>query len=64
MNSQSHIRKAVFVYDSNREFIGRYDGVMDAQRALSISHETIKKHAKVAGPYKQYIFSYERLGDL
>ena len=63
MNSQSHIKKAVFVYDSNREFISKYDGVMDAQRALNISHDTIKKHAKVAGLYKQYIFSYERLED-
>jgi hypothetical protein len=64
INQQSLIRKAaVFVYDTNRNFICKYDGVMAASRALSISHLTIKNHAKIAGIYKNYIFSYERLID-
>jgi len=59
----SHIKKAIFVYDINKKFIGKYDGVMDAQRALNISHSTIKNYAKVGGTCKEYIFSYERLVD-
>ena len=42
---------------------GKYDGVMVAQRALKISHCTIKNCAKIGGTYKGYIFSYERLID-
>jgi len=63
MNNNSHIRKAVFVYDLNRNFIGKYEGVMDAQRALKISHCIIKNSAKIDGVYKGYVFSYERLRD-
>jgi hypothetical protein len=36
---------------------------MVAQRALKISHSTIKNYAKIGGTYKGYIFSYERLID-
>jgi hypothetical protein len=61
MNNNSHIRKAVFVYDINRNFIVKCDGVMEAQRALNISHSTIKNYAKIGGAYKGYIFIYERL---
>lgn len=61
INNNSHIKKAVFVYDTNRSFLAKYDGVMEAQRALKISHSTIKNYAKIGGAYKGYIFSYERL---
>ena len=61
INNNSHIKKAVFVYDINRKFIDKYEGVMEAQRALKISHSTIKKYANVGGAYNGYIFSYERL---
>jgi group I intron endonuclease len=61
INNNSHIKKAVFVYDTNRNFLAKYDGVMEAQRALKISHSTIKNYAKIGGVYKGYIFSYERL---
>lgn len=61
MNNNSHIRKAVFVYDIDKNFIRKFDGVMDIQRTLGIGHSTIKKYAKVGGIYKGYIFSYERL---
>lgn len=63
MNKSSHIKKAVFVYDIHKNLIGKYEGVMDAQRALKVSHSTIKNYAKVGGSYREYIFSYERLGD-
>jgi hypothetical protein len=61
INSQSHIKKAVFVYDVNKNFIRKFEGVMEAQRALNINHSTIKKYAKLNGVYNEYIFSYERL---
>ena len=63
INKNSHIKKAVFVYDINKNFIGKFEGVMDAQRALKISHSTIKNFAKLGGTYKEYIFSYERYMD-
>jgi len=61
INNNSHIRKAVFVYDVNRNFICKYEGVTKAQQALNINHSIIKKYAKVGGIYNGYIFSYERL---
>ena len=61
INNNSHILKAVFVYDINSKFIYKYEGVMAAQRALNISHSTIKKYDNVGGAYNGYIFSYERL---
>lgn len=63
INNNSHIKKAVFVYDTNKNFIGKFEGVMQARKNLNISHETIKKHALLNKPYKGYIFSYDRLND-
>ena len=63
INQQSHIKRAIFVYDTNKNFIGKYEGVMAASRALKISHLTIKNHANVGGIYRNYIFSYVRLID-
>lgn len=61
INKCSYIKKAVFVYDTSKNLIGKYDGVTSAQRALNINHSIIKKYAKIDGTYKGYIFSYERL---
>lgn len=61
INNHSHIRKAVFVYDINKNFICKYDGVTEAKKDLNISHSTIKKYAEVGDTYGGYIFSYERL---
>jgi len=61
ISNNSHIRKAVFVYDTNKNFISKHQGVTDAQKALNINHSTIKKYAKINGSYNGYIFSYERL---
>jgi len=60
---ESHIKKAIFVYDTDKNFIGKYDGVMAASRALKLNQLTIKNQAIVGGTYKNYIFSYERLID-
>ena len=61
--NQGDIRKAIFVYDENKNFIGKYKGVKDAERAFNINHSIIKKYASLAGSYKGYIFSYERILD-
>lgn len=63
INNNSHIRKAVFVYDINKNFICKYNGVTEAKKYLNISHSTIKYYAKLGGGYNGYIFSYKRLKD-
>lgn len=66
--NNSHIKKAIFVYKCipnqqgiKKEFILKFEGVTQAQKELNINHDIIKKHALVQLPYKDYIFSYERL---
>lgn len=61
MNSQSHVKKAVFVYDENRNFINKYEGVTKVQKHMNINHSTVKKYASLTHSYNGYIFSYERL---
>ena len=61
INNKSFIKKSVFVYDKNKVFIYKYNGVKDAERALNINHCTIKKYASLNNEYKGYIFSFERL---
>lgn len=58
--NSSHIKKAIFVYNSNKEFIVKFEGVTHAQKELNINHDIIKKYALLNKPYKDYIFSYER----
>lgn len=62
MKSQKHILRAVFVF-KDKEFICRYNGIMEAQRALNISHETIKLNIENNTMYKGYTFSYHRISD-
>jgi hypothetical protein len=61
MNNQSHIKNAVYVYDENKNFICKYDGVTKAQKHLNINHLTIKKYAQLGEKYNGYIFSFERI---
>ena len=63
INDNSNVRKGIFVYDANKNFIGKYEGVTHAQKTFNINHSTIKKYAKINGSYNGYIFSYERLKD-
>jgi group I intron endonuclease len=79
INNNSHIKKAIFVYSLNKEFIGKFEGVTHAQRELNINHDIIKKCALLNTPYRHhaplatkwggvvadqgYIFSYERISD-
>ena len=58
--NNSHIKKAIFVYNEKKEFIRKFEGVMHAQKQLNISHDIIKKYALLNAPYKGYVFSYER----
>ena len=60
-NNKNYIKKAIFVYDKYNNFIGKYEGVKDAERAFKINHSTIKKYASLGSIYNDYIFSYERL---
>ena len=60
-NNNSHIKKAIFVYDIDMNFINKYDGVMAAARSLNFSHEAIKKKALAKEVYNNYYFSYERI---
>jgi NUMOD1 domain len=58
--SNSHIKKAIFVYNTNKEFICKFEGVIQAQKELKINHDIIKNCALLNTPYKGYIFNYER----
>jgi len=59
----SHIKKAIFVYNTNKDFIRKFEGVTHVQKELNINHDIIKKYALLNTPYKEYIFSYQRLID-
>lgn len=56
-----HIRKAVFVYNTNKELLHKYDGVVQLEKELNIKHEIVTKNAKLNKPFNGYIFSYELL---
>lgn len=57
-----HIRKAIYVFSPDSILLAKYDGVIEAQKALGISHETIKKYCKTAEVYDdRFIFSYHNL---
>jgi len=61
INNNSHIKKAVFVYDINKNFVTKYDGVTAAAKSLNINHLSIKNKALSREIYKGYMFSYEIL---
>jgi group I intron endonuclease len=53
------IRKKVYVYDSNKQFIKCYDSVKFAVNDLHISFETIKKYLDIDKIYKDKYFYSE-----
>jgi len=63
IKKNSHIKRAIFVYLLNKEFVKKFDGVTQAKKELRISHDVIKKHALLNKPYGMYVFSYERIKD-
>lgn len=60
MKSQKHIRKAIFVFKDG-EFICKYNGIMEAEKALNISHDTINDNIEKNSAYKGYRFSLHRI---
>lgn len=60
MISQKHIRKAIFVFKDS-EFLCKYNGIMEAERALNISHDTINSNIGKNTMYKGYRFSLHRI---
>jgi len=63
MNNNSKIKKAIFVYNTNKEFLCKFEGVTQASKELNMNHCLIKNNACLAGnaSIKGYIFSYDRL---
>lgn len=61
INNDSNIKRAVFVYNLNKDFINKYDGVTVAAKSLNINHVLIKDKAINKDSYKSYIFSFERI---
>ncbi|RYE16096.1 MAG: hypothetical protein EOP34_00285 [Rickettsiales bacterium] len=61
MNNNNHIKKAIFIYDKDINFLKKFDGVTLAAKFLNLSHETIKKKALDKQVCNGYYFSYERL---
>ena len=55
------IKKSIFVYDTNKNFIGRHDGVTQASNIYHIHHHAIRECAKLNLLHKSgYYFCYER----
>ncbi len=57
------IKQPIFVFDKDKNFIRKFDGIMLAELELGIRHEIIKKHVISNLPYDNYIFSFHRLLD-
>lgn len=57
------IKQPIFVFDKDKNFICKFDGILLTESELGIIHEIIKKHAISKLPYNNYIFSYHRLLD-
>ncbi len=52
MKNSSHIRKAVFLFDAQKNFIRRYDGIVDASKDLGINHSVIQQNIELKTSYK------------
>lgn len=44
IKNNKHVKKALFVYNLNKELINKYDGILIASKDLKISHNIIKKN--------------------
>ena len=56
MKSKKHIRKAIFVFKDG-EFYRKYDGLLEAEKDLNVSHDTINANIENNTTYKGYRFS-------
>jgi hypothetical protein len=64
IQTSSHILKAIFVFNSKNEFLFKFDGVLEAQKALNISHDTIKSHLDSGKAHNNYLFFSHRVLEL
>jgi hypothetical protein len=55
------IKQPIFLFDTNKNYIKEFKGIVDAESELKISHDIIKKHINTKISYKNYYFSYHRL---
>jgi hypothetical protein len=60
MKAQKHIRKAIFVFKDGK-FLRKYEGIMEVERDLKISHDTINSNIEKNTVYKGYKFSLHRV---
>jgi hypothetical protein len=58
------IKKGVFVYDKDQNFITKHAGVTEAGKVYNLSHLTIRKCASVNVLHKSgHYFCFERLDE-
>jgi hypothetical protein len=57
----SSIKKAIFLFDLEFNFIKRFNGIIEAEKYLNIRQERIKKAAISNSSIGNYKFSYYRL---
>lgn len=56
------IKKGIFVYDNDKKYINKYDGVTHVSKEFNVNHLTVKKCAELNLLYNNtYYFCYERL---
>jgi hypothetical protein len=67
------VKKAIFVFDLNGNYLNKYKGILEAETQLGIRHDKIKRHALSNLPchcpgivlaengIEEYILSYHRL---
>ncbi len=55
------IKKGIFVYDANKNFLGKYEGVTQVSKIYNVNHLTVRKCANLNLLHKGYYFCYERL---
>ena len=61
IQTNSHILKAIFVFNSKNEFLFKFDGIVEAKKALNISHETIKLYLDTGKVFNDYLFYSHRV---
>jgi len=57
----NHILRAIFVFNSKGKFLFKFDSIIEAKKALKISHGTIKLFLDTGKVYNNYLFSSHRV---
>ena len=62
ISESSRVKKGIFVYDKNKKFLARHDGVTQASKIYNLSHLTIRKCADLNLLHETgHYFCYQRL---